>query len=105
MPVALFPELTIRVLEHSKFNYIEEKLGMQIEGSYQEFSPILPDKEEELLLNIQNREPMLQITSLSNFKDGTIFDYSIMKFKANEYLHAMYVNRNTQGPLLSEKKV
>ncbi len=105
MPVALFPELTIRVLEHSKFEYIEDKLGLKIEGSYQEFSPVLPDKEEEQLLNIQNREPVLQITSLSNFQDGTIFDYSVMKFKASEYLHAMYVHRETQGPILSQKKL
>lgn len=105
MPVSLFPELTIRVLEHSKFNYIEEKLGLEIEGSYQEFSPLQPNKEDELLLNIQNKEPILQITSLSNFKNGTVFDFSIMKFKASEYLHAMYVNRDKQIPLLTERKI
>jgi GntR family glv operon transcriptional regulator len=104
MPVSLFPELTIRVLEHSKFEYIEDKLGLKIEGSYQEFSPVLADKEEEKLLNLQGREPVLQITSLSNFQDGTIFDYSIMKFKASEYLHAMYIRRETQGPILSQKQ-
>lgn len=104
MPVHLFPELTIRTLERSKFEYIEKGLKLIIEGSYQEFSPVLANKEEEKLLNLQGREPILQITSLSNFQDGTIFDYSIMKFKASEYLHAMYVNRSTQGPLLSEKK-
>lgn len=105
MPVSLFPELTIRVLEHSKFNYIEEKLGLEIDGSYQEFSPLQPNKEDELLLNIQNKEPILQITSLSNFKNGTVFDFSIMKFKASEYLHAMYVNRDKQIPLLTERKI
>ncbi len=104
MPVNLFPELTIRTLERSKFEYIEKNLGLIIEGSYQEFSPVIPDKEEERLLNLQGREPVLQITSLSNFQDGTIFDYSIMKFKASEYLHAIYVRRETQGPLLSQKK-
>lgn len=105
MPATLFPELTIRTLERSKYEYIEKTLGLIIEGSYQEFSPVLPDKEEERLLNLQGREPMLQITSLSNFTDGTIFDYSIMRFKASEYLHAIYVRRETQGPILSEKKV
>ena len=104
MPVNLFPELSIRTLERSKFEYIEKNLGLIIEGSYQEFSPVIPDKEEEKLLNLQGREPVLQITSLSNFQDGTIFDYSIMKFKASEYLHAIYVRRETQGPLLSQKK-
>ncbi|WP_425358060.1 hypothetical protein [Tolumonas auensis] len=53
---------------------------------------------------MQGREPVLQITSLSNFQDGTIFDYSIMKFKASEYLHAMYIRRETQGPILSQKQ-
>jgi DNA-binding GntR family transcriptional regulator len=104
MPVSLFPELTIRTLERSKFEYIEKNLGLIIEGSYQEFSPVIPDKEEERLLNLQGREPVLQITSLSNFQDGTIFDYSIMKFKASEYLHAMYIRRETQGPILSQKQ-
>ena len=104
MPVNLFPELTIRTLERSKFEYIEKNLGLIIEGSYQEFSPVIPDKEEERLLNLQGREPVLQITSLSNFQDGTIFDYSIMKFKASEYLHAMYIRRETQGPILSQKQ-
>jgi len=93
MPVSLFPELTIRTLEHSKFEYIEKILRLKIEGSYQEFSPKSPDKQEEYLLNMQEKEPMLQITSLSNFSDGTIFDYSIMKFKSSEYKHALYVNR------------
>jgi len=93
MPVNLFPELTIRTLEGSKFEYIEKTLGLEIEGSYQEFSPVLPDKQEALLLNIQEKEPLLQITCVSNFSDGTIFDYSVMKFKSSEYKHAMYVNR------------
>ena len=93
MPVSLFAELTIRTLEHSKFEYIEKTLGLEIEGSYQEFSPIIPDKQEALLLNMQGKEPLLQITTISNFSDGTIFDYSIMKFKSSEYKHASYANR------------
>ncbi len=27
-----------------------------------------------------------------------------MKFKASEYLHAMYIRRETQGPILSQKQ-
>lgn len=103
MPVNLFPDLTVRILERSKYEYIEKTLGMKIAGSYQEFSPVMPSKEEELLLNIESPEPLLQITSLSDFEDGTLFDYSVMKFKASEYLHAMYVRRDRQGPLLSQK--
>ena len=93
MPVNLFPELTMRTLEQSKFEYIEKTLGLKIEGSYQEFSPVLPDKQEALLLNMREKEPIIQITNVSNFSDGTIFDYSIMKFKSSEYKLAMYVNR------------
>jgi len=103
MPVRLFPELTVRVLQQSKYEYIEKNLGMKIAGSYQEFSPVMPTKDEEHLLNIETAEPLLQITSLSDFEDGTLFDYSIMKFKASEYLHAMYVHRDKQGPILSQK--
>lgn len=102
MPVSLFPELTIRTLEHSKFEYIEKLLGLEIEGSYQEFSPALPDKKEESLLNMQEKEPMLQITTVSNFSDGRIFDYSIMRFKSSEYKHAIYVNR--AAPASSEHR-
>lgn len=103
MPVRLFPDLTVRILERSKYEYIEKTLGMRIAGSYQEFSPVMPSKDEEHLLNIESPEPLLQITSLSDFEDGTLFDYSVMKFKASEYLHAMYVRRDRQGPLLSQK--
>ena len=44
MPVALFPELSIRVLEGSKFEYIEKVMGLEIKSSVQQFEPVMPDK-------------------------------------------------------------
>jgi len=95
MPASLFPELNIRVLEGSKFEYIEKVMGLKIEGSYQEFAPILPDKELQQLLNLPAREPVLQITSVANLVDGTPIDYSITAIKSSEHLLGLYIPRQT----------
>jgi DNA-binding GntR family transcriptional regulator len=95
MPVSLFPELNIRVLEGSKFEYIEKVMGLKIEGSFQEFLPVLPDKEQQQLLNLPAREPMLQITSVANLEDGTPIDYSITAIKSSEHRLGLYIPRQT----------
>ena len=95
MPVSLFPELNIRVLEGSKFEYIEKMMRLKIEGSYQAFSPILPDREQQQLLNLSAKEPLLQVTSVANLEDGTPIDYSITAIKSSEHLMGVYIPRQT----------
>lgn len=97
MPVNLFPELNIRVLEGSKFEYIEKVMGMKIEGSYQEFTPIQSDKQQQKLLNLPAKECLLQIVSTANLIDGTPIDYSITTIKSSEYLIGLYIPRQNTG--------
>lgn len=97
MPVALFPELSIKVLEKSKYEYLERQLGVKIDGSFQEFAAMPADKETVRLLNLKDREPVLQITALARMTDGTPFDYSISRFKSSEYHIGIYLHRESRS--------
>ncbi|MCE0496162.1 GntR family transcriptional regulator [Vibrio salinus] len=93
LPVRVFPELNIRVLEGSKFQYIEKVTQLKIEGCYQEFSSIISDKEKLELLKLNINEPLLQIRSVANLVDGTPIDYSIASIKSSEHILGLYIPR------------
>ncbi|MEC5319781.1 GntR family transcriptional regulator [Brenneria populi subsp. brevivirga] len=93
LPIAPFPDLSIKHLQGSKFAYIEDEKHVAIAGCYEIFSPILADSAVAGLLKVNEGTPLLQMTSLAKTVDGEYIDFSIM-INAHDYQVSFYMQRN-----------
>jgi len=85
MSVALFPNLSLQHMVHSKFAYIEADCGITIAGCYETFMPIIPEKEVADLLKISARDPVLQMHTQAVDINGVRLDYSHLISNTNEF--------------------
>ena len=75
MSVDLHPEISIKVLSGSKYQYAKDH-NMNIEYSSQNISPIFPPEYIANELRISNKTPILRIANTTYLDDGRVFDYS-----------------------------
>lgn len=85
MPVALFPNLSVRDMQRSKFAYIESSCGMTIAGCYETFLPIIPNKKIAALLQVSEKEPVLQMNTQAVDINGVRLDYSTLVCNMHEF--------------------
>jgi len=95
LPVNLFPDLSIDVMNKSKYDYIEKK-GYQIDKRYGELIPIMPNKEIVEHLLLEKVDPLLFLQAYSTFQDGTIFEYSKIYFHPFKYSFKLVSSKNRE---------
>lgn len=84
MAVDLHPELSMKVLQESKYKYGETH-NLSIDYSVQEIDPIFPPAYIANELKIPTTQPILRVANTTYLKDGTVFDYSIMFMHPENY--------------------
>lgn len=84
MSVDMHPELSMKVLQQSKYKYGEEH-GLIIDYSVQEISPIFPPAYIANELKISTTQPLLRVTNTTYLKDGRVFDYSELYMHPENY--------------------
>lgn len=93
MPVAMFPQMNIMSLQGSKYHYLENELGFEIDGAIQDFEAIMPDKHICEILDVSSKTPIIRLLSVGKLKDGRIFEYTKISFKPNTYSYKHYLKR------------
>ena len=93
MPALLFPQMNIQSLEGSKYLYLENELGFEIDGAEQDFEAIIPDTHLRETLDIPAGIPVIRLLSIGKLKDGRIFEYTKITFKPDTYSHRHYLKR------------
>lgn len=93
LPVSMFPDLSYQIMSGSKYDYIEQVRGMKIKESFQEVIPILPEQEIATSLGLEETTPILKIQLHSVFFDDTVFEYSEIYFKSDEYKFKLRASR------------
>ena len=96
MPLHLFPDLTFKVMEKSKYDFIENTKGMVIDRSEQEIIPVLPSEEISELLQISQEQPIIEKRTRSFLADGTVFEYSRNYFTSKDYKFTLIAKRHTK---------
>ncbi|WP_181347184.1 GntR family transcriptional regulator [Thalassobacillus sp. CUG 92003] len=84
LPVNLFPELSERALQYSKYDYIE-RIGHSIQHRYSEILPGEPEKRVQKQLDMQEGLSLFELKSLSYLADGRCFEYSHVHFHPEKY--------------------
>lgn len=85
MPLSLFPDLNVKVMQTSKYHYIEKQKGYQISHSKQDLKPVLATNIVARHLNIETNYPVLRLRSTSELVTGEIFEYSIQYLRGFQY--------------------
>lgn len=80
MAVDLHPDMSIKILESSKYDYAE-KNGYDIDCDYQNISAIFPPEYIAEILRCDPKMPIIKIANTVYMKNGKIFDFDEL------YLH------------------
>lgn len=84
MPVSLFPDLSIEVMTHSKYAYVENK-GYRIKERQGEIFPLLPDGRLKEILKLEDGELVLSMDLWAYLEDDTLFEYTKLYFRSEKY--------------------
>ncbi|CAI9395338.1 MULTISPECIES: GntR family transcriptional regulator [Enterobacteriaceae] len=95
LPVAMFTDLSIEVMQTSKYDYIERHKGMQIAKSRQCVWPDSTSTSLAALLNTRENSPILRVESVSELVDGTPFEYTVNYFRLYQYSFEFIAHRQT----------
>lgn len=79
MPVSMFPDLTVHVVENSIYKYIEDECDLVISSAHSSISPVNPNDQECAWLDIPPSEPLLEIAQIAFLNDGRPFEFSISR--------------------------
>lgn len=85
LPVAMFPDLSIKAMRSSKYDYIEKSKGLKIKLSRQSIKPQILDKETASELNMNAADPVIRVDSVGELEGGDVFEFTIHYFRVNQY--------------------
>ncbi len=79
MPINVIPDLRMKHLEDSIYNYIENDLGLKIASAHRTAEAVGVSEEEAPLLDVPAGSPCLQVEQVGFLDDGQPFEYSISR--------------------------
>lgn len=85
MSVEKFPEMSISIFQHSKYQYIKEK-GLVIDYSEQTISPVFLPQYIADELKIPTTQPVLRTSNITYLHDGSTLDYTEFYTNPNKYV-------------------
>lgn len=75
MPVTMFPNLNVSIIEKSKYMYVEETTKQKVYESLQQLKPIIvEDDTVRSLLGLEYNQPVMCVREITYLKDGTPFE-------------------------------
>ncbi len=85
MPFELFPDLSVDTIQHSKYLYVENKLGHKIKHSRERVYAEAISTENAKQLNLKSGSATLCVEATGVLEDGTIFDFSVNQFSLKQF--------------------
>ncbi len=93
LPIDMFPDLSYRVMQGSKYQFIEQEKKMVIDRSEQEIIPVLPSKDIAELLEIDPTQPIIEKRTRGFLEGNVVFEYSRNFFKSTDYKFTLVAKR------------
>ena len=84
MSSELFPDLSLKYLEGSKFEFVESH-GYKIDFAFHQTSPVLPPDDIAELFEIDSNTPILKIDNTTFLTNGKVMDYTIQYMNSPKY--------------------
>ena len=92
MSARLYPDISIQILESSKYQYFEKVKGIKIAYSHHAVTPIHPSKEVAELFGIAQNTPIIKAANVTHLENGQIMDYTELILNSPKY-QLTYIKR------------
>lgn len=92
MSSRLYPDISIQVLQHSKYQYIEKTKGLKIAYSSHAVTPLHPSKRIADLFDIPLDTPILLVANTTYLTNGQVMDYTELTLNSPKY-QLIYVKK------------
>lgn len=89
----MVPGLTKKICENSIYEFIETKLGIEIGYAKKIVTVEKPTSEDINLLDLNESELLVNVTSYTFTKDGVLFQSTISKHRFNKFRFEAYATR------------
>ena len=92
MSARLYPDLSIEMLEKSKYHYFEQVKHMTIAYSHHTVTPIHPSREVAELFGITSDTPIIKVANITHLENGQVMDYTELILNSPKY-QLTYIKR------------
>ncbi|NAW70776.1 UTRA domain-containing protein [Vibrio sp. V27_P1S3P104] len=94
LPVEMFTDLSLEVMQTSKYDYIENQKGLTIALSRQVVWPDTLTENLACLLNSEVGAPILRVESVGELVDGRPFEFTINYFRLHQHSFEFVAHRH-----------
>lgn len=94
MPMSTIPGITLDILKHSIYDYIENTLKLKIKSAHRILSARHPKEEEATYLHLQLEDVVMNIEEITFLDNGQPFSYTNTIQNAKEYQYVTVSMRN-----------
>ena len=95
MSSRLYPDISIQVLQSSKYQYIEKEKGLKITYSSHAVTPLHPSKRIAELFDIPLDTPILLVANTTYLTNGQVMDYTELTLNSPKYQLTYVKNRTS----------
>lgn len=85
MPITVVPGLSADDVQDSIYAYIRDTLGLKIYSAHRSIRAVMPTPEEYERLQLEEDDPLLEISQVVFLEDGRIFEYSICRHVGSRF--------------------
>lgn len=85
MSCRLYPDISMKILQHSKYRYFEEEKGLKIAYSHHTVTPLHPSKRVAELFGIALDTPILRVANTTHLTNGQVMDYTELTLNSPKY--------------------
>lgn len=85
MSSRLYPDISIQVLQKSKYQYFEKAKGMKIAYSHHTVTPLHPSKRIADMFGISLDTPILRVANTTWLVNGQVMDYTELTLNSPKY--------------------
>ncbi|MCI8661325.1 MAG: GntR family transcriptional regulator [Lachnospiraceae bacterium] len=85
MSSRLYPDISIQVLQESKYQYFEKIKGLKIAYSHHIVTPLHPSKRIADLFDIPLDTPILRVANTTYLTNGQVMDYTELTLNSPKY--------------------
>ncbi|UNT92476.1 GntR family transcriptional regulator [Allobaculum sp. Allo2] len=90
MSPAVIPGLTLDILNHSIYSYIENDLGLRIGAAQKTTSADISNETDHKELGLSEVEPVLVVEQIAFLDNGVPFEYSISRHRYDLFRFSVY---------------
>lgn len=85
MSARLYPDVSLKILNGSKYHYVEDTLGLKIAYSNHTVTPILPSAEVAKLFDLEDDQPIVKIANTTYLENGQVLDFTELLYNSPKY--------------------